>query len=150
MNGVGRARARGVRPGRPSTAPDKPWLRIAELADSGMCNFEIAEQLDRDRVKTLSGEGQWSANRVKHAKRAPRYAAAAEALEAEALGLVPVPRSVYVYLCQFWLSDSAAREMVLVPLGAGRSTRCPSPTSGASCAKARRQSCRARVSCSRS
>jgi hypothetical protein len=117
MNGAGRERTRGVRPGRPSVAPSKTWLRIAELAGSGMCNFEIAEQLNRGRVKTLSGKGQWSANRVKHAKRAPQYAAAAEALEDQALMLVPAPRSNYLFLSQFWLPDAAARKMVLVPLG---------------------------------
>src|SRR5438067_2089170 len=103
MNGAGRARARGVRPGRPSTAPDKTWLRIAELAGSGLFNFEIAEQLNRDRVKTLSGKGQWSANRVKHAKKSSRYDAAVETLEDEALGLVPLSRSNYVTLRQFSL-----------------------------------------------
>jgi hypothetical protein len=120
MNGMEKARARGVRPGRPSTAPDKTWLRIAELADSGLCNYEIAEQLNLHRVKTLSGKGQWSANRVKHSKKAPRYAAAVAALEDEALLLVPSTRSAYVTLRKFalWmLPDSAAHEMVYIPLG---------------------------------
>jgi hypothetical protein len=97
-------------------------------------NFEIAEQLNRDRVKTLSGKGKWTANRVKHARNSLRYDAAVETLEDEALRLVPLSRRDYVTLKQvsLWMfPESAAREQVYLPLG-GR------PLDPMSCSEIRR------------
>lgn len=117
MNDTRGSRARAARPGRPSTAPDTTWLRIAELARSGLFDAEIADQLNRERIRTLSGEGRWNGNRVRHARRTPKYETAREADLLEALGRTPITLSDYMKFSQPYIRGAAADRLVFVPIG---------------------------------
>jgi hypothetical protein len=130
-DGMEHARARGRRPGRPSKAPYWTHDRIAELAESAddgppRSRPAIADQLNREGIRTLSGTGQWTADRVRHAMRSQKYAAVVRARQDEVYGLPPLTWNRYLIGRRFILGR-LSRHVVLIPLGLRRN---PDPLIG--------------------
>jgi hypothetical protein len=124
-DGMEHARARGTRLGRPPyKAPYRILDRIAELAEPaddgpGRSRRAIADQLNSEGVRTLSGTGQWTADRVRHAMELPKYAAVVRARQDEAYGLPPLTWNRYLVGRRFILGG-LSRAVVLIPLGLRR------------------------------
>lgn len=66
---LARAKARGTRLGMPSALREATAERIQHMRDDGMTLAAIADTLNRERVRTPTGRGQWWPASVRQALR---------------------------------------------------------------------------------